>query len=265
MLYDVMGLGYYKVSLVELGLDKLEKLLVNKGDVWNKKVRDWSWSIGKVEELGREKWLERMLMCVSMMFNFWEDKEYGELKSESVWEWGKKGCNVNELWGSEWNLNKERVKIGREVKRLLKGYMGKYGSIEEVCKSSKMFWRRLNWVWNMNKEDVVGKKIVLVKMIMEDMGFEVYKGKEWGEGCVDYNVMVMLNYLGIKEIKGGYWDKGELDKVRLWVNGWCKKVCEVKGIDGSVLDGVLFMCGRELRKELGNNDLVAKVIGEVNY
>jgi len=104
-----------------------------------------------------------------------------------------------------------------------------------------------------------------VKMIMEDMGFEVYKGSEWGEMCVDYNVMVMLNYLGIKEIKGGYWDKEELDKIRIWVNGWGKKVCEVKGIGGSELDGVLFMVGRELRSVMGSNDLVAKVVGEVNY
>jgi hypothetical protein len=262
---DVMGLRYYMVKEEELGLDKLEVLLKDKGDVWNKKVRDWSWSIGKVEELGREKWLERMILCVSLMFNFWEDRGYGVLKSESVWEWGKKGCNESVLFGDVWNLKDVRYKIVKEVKRLLNDYKKKYGSLEEVCKSSNMFWRRLNWVWNLGREDVVGKKIVLVKMIMEDMGFKVYRGEEWGEGCVDYNVMVMLNYLGIKEIRGGVWNKKELDDIRVWVNGWCKKVCEVKGIDGSVLDGVLFMCGRQLRSELGNNDLVPMVLGEVNY
>ena len=265
MKYDVMGLGYKVVGLMELGLDKLDSLLKDKGDIWNKKVRDWSWSIGKVEEVGREEWLERMILCVSLMFNFWEDKGYGELKSESVWEWGKNGCNENVLYSDKWNLNYMRFKIVRDVKKLLEEYKGKYGSLEMVCKVNMKFWKKLNVVWNGGKGDVVGKKIVLVKMIMEDMGFEVVRGNEWGEGCVDYNVMVMLNYLGIKEIKGGVWNKKELDDIRLWVNGWCKKVCEVKGINGSVLDGVLFMVGRSLRSELGNNDLVPMVLGEVNY
>lgn len=260
---DVLGMEYYEVKVEDLGLDKLEELLKDKKNVWDKGVRDWSWSIGKVVKLGREEWLKRMFLCVSMMFNFWEDKEYGVLKSEDVWNWGKCGCDKERfLKEDKWNLRWERYEIVWDVERFLRKYNGK---LEEVCGKEVGFWKELNVIWNGGVGDVVGKKVVLCKMILEDMGFKVVESEGWGVGCIDYNVMVMLSVLGIKEIEGRYWDKEELDDIRRWVNGWCVGVCKVKGIDGSVLDGVLFNVGRMLRGKMGSNDLVAKVVGEVNY
>ena len=263
VLKDVMGLLYGVVELVELGLDKLEELLKDKGDVWNKGIRNWEWSVGKVKDLGENEWLWRVMLGVSMMFNFWEDKEYGELRSESVWEWCRGDLNEEEFLKEKWNLRRERWEIVRRVKEEF-GWIYEGGRMVEGLMSG-WFWEELNVVWNLGMRDVVGKKVVLFKMICEDMGWKVWKGDRWGEGCVDYNVMVMLNKLGIKKIEGRYWEKEELDNERVWVNGWCKKVCEVKGIGGSELDGVLFMVGRMMRSELGSNDLVAKVRGEVNY
>lgn len=260
---DVMGFEYGVVNKVELGLNKLEELLKGKGNVWNKGVRNWEWSIGKVEQYGENEWLWRVMLGVGLQFNYWQDKEYGELKSESVWEWCKGDLDEDEFFEERWNLNWQRWEIVRRVKREF-GWIHRNGRMVEVLQSG-WFWKRLNVVWNLGVGDVVGKKVVLFKMICEDMGWKVWKGMMWGEGCVDYNVMVMLNVLNIRKIEGKVWDKEELDKERVWINGWCKMVCRVKGIGGSELDGVLFMVGRMLRSQMGSNDLVPKVLGEVNY
>lgn len=205
-------------------------------------VRDWSEMVG-VGLDNVEEFVKRVIYGCSLNFNYVEEGVEG-LKSEVLWKWVRDGYEMEGL--KKFNLVEVRLKKFELCEWWIRGVMGLY-KLEEVIKW-EWFWNDLWCVYGMDK---VSKRINLCRMMLKDMGLKIWDmNKE--EIVVDYNLLCVFKYMGVIDYKGDFKDeKEEVDKLRVEVyrvmEGLLEEV-KKEGKDGSWLDGLLFMLGRELRK-----------------
>jgi hypothetical protein len=222
-------------------------------------VRKWDWAMGISPTQNPELFIQRAIIGCCMQFNFWQDRTEGStLSAELVWKWIRGEAPLEDVFQ---NLVTVREAILNQTMEYVAWWKPLVHAIRRMD-----FWAGLNGVYNLaGGEDPVFKKVILAKMMLEDSGFFVAGGSEWGHACVDYNVLISLNHLGILQVPGGSWAKSKLDRVRIAAYWVCEHLLrEAKDVTASALDAVMFFAGRRLRKEFGG-ELIPQVEGETNY
>lgn len=259
---DEMGIEYkvYNGSGLEIMWDRFFDDVKDK--VFNG-VRSWDWCLlNKNEEVDNEEWIRRSLYGSGLNFNYKEGVKEGEfLSSESLFDWLKDGYKEEGL--EKLNMVELRKEVYRDIKRFDRKW-SVYGLERSLM--VKEFWEEMNKVYNRGVGDKCWKKVVLNKMMLSDKGFDIWEEDKWGLVCVDYNWMCCLKYLDVVEFdENELNDKEVVDELRKMVYGIGMKIIKESGWNYSKVDGLMFMGGRKVRKEMGDKWGVVLVNGEINY
>jgi len=230
-----------------------------------KEPRNWVNEVG-IEPLNlanKEEFVRRVVFAASQEFNFWQsDAKAQGLNSSHPFKWIRDEVAWEDI---PWNLLGTREKIRSQTEKFIWEWQPLHSAVEQ-----QEFWIQMNSAFNLpGKEDPVFKKPILVKMILEDMGFgNIWKSNSWGFGCIDYNILIAFDYYGLIEIdpsiqKDKYYPKDYMDSLRKEAYDICYSYVSL-GYDPSNLDLYLYLLGRKVRKKFGD-ELIPWVKNETNY
>lgn len=242
----------------ECKLDFLMKISSLLGIPFYSQNRNWEKFVGKKEI--EEEFIKRVIHICAQEFNFWQEDK--KIRSIHPFEWGRKEKSWEEL---DWNLIDKRLLIKDQTEKFIQLWEN---NLLDALKNP-LFWKQMNSAFNLI-EDPVYKKVILVKYILEESGFNnlIYDVDNWGFGCIDYNIPLVFNFFGIIDLskidKGNfYFNKENFDQIRIELYQYCIYITETLNIKSSHLDEFLFIAGRKLRKQF--NQQIPKVLDETNY